>query len=113
MRRFCEQGIRDTALGGSSFELGGGHFVSGKSVGAGLGKRKVHFCCFCRTEVTVGSAVLHFVESVPEHLIMSLLAVQQEVDRFPHRLVVDLPLQVLLHDLGPLFRSNVAEQISA
>ena len=42
---------------------------------------------------------------------MSLLPVEQEVDGFTDLLVVDLAVQVFIDHLGPLLRSDVAEQV--
>ena len=54
-----------------------------KALGPRL-EREIHFCRFGRAEVPVGTAVLHLVKSVPEHLIVGFLPVEQEIDGLPH-----------------------------
>ena len=89
------------------------HLVPGKGVGAGVGEGKIGFRGLCGAEVLVGPAVLDLVEGVPEHLVVGLLPVEEEVDGLPHPLVLDLPVQVLVDHLGPLFGGDVAEKVRA
>ena len=46
--------------------------------------------------------MLDLVKGLPEHGIMSFLAVEQEVDGLLDFFVVDLPVQVFINHLGPL-----------
>ena len=82
---------------------GGLHILAGKGVGAGVGHGKIHLRGFGGAEIPVGAGILHLVEGIPEHLVMSLLTVQQEVNGFPYLLVFNLAVQILVHHLGPLF----------
>lgn len=94
-----------------SIELRCGDLVSSKGIGAGIGEGEIHFRRLGRTKIPVGATVLHLVEGIPEHLVVSLLPVEQEVDGFTDLLVVDLAVQVFIDHLGPLLRSDVAEQV--
>ena len=87
--------------------------LSGKGIRPGVGQGKIHFCGFGCTEITVRAAVLHLVKCVTEHLVVRLLAVEQEVDGFPHALIVNLAVQLFIDHLGALLRRDIAQQIGA
>ena len=89
------------------------HLVPSKGVGTGVGEGKIGLRRPGGAEVPVGPAVLDLVEGVPEHLVVGLLPVEEEVDGLPHPLVLDLPVQVLIDHLGPLFGGDIAEKVRA
>ena len=82
-----------------------------KGIRAWIGHGKIHLCRLGGAKVLVGAALLHLVEGIPEHLVVGFLPVEQKIDGFPHFFIPDLPVQVFIHDLCPLFRRNVAEQV--
>ena len=77
-------------------KFGGVHIVPSESVGAGIRHGKIHLRRFRRAKVPIGAGVLHFVERVPEHLVVGLLPIEEKIDGCPYLLVIDLAVQVLL-----------------
>ena len=74
-------------------KFGGVHIVPSESVGAGIGHGEVHLRRLSRAKVPIGAGVLHFVERVPEHLVVGLLPVEKKIDGCPYLLVIDLAVQ--------------------
>ena len=85
--------------------------LSRKGIGARIGQRKIHFGCFCGSEILIGTGILNLVKGIPEHLVVGLLPVQQEVDGFPYLFIINLAVEIFINHLGPLLRGNVAEKI--
>ena len=68
------------------------YVLSGKGIRARIRHRKIHAGGLGGTEILIGTGILHLVEGIPEHLVVGLLPVQQEVDGLTHLLVTDLPV---------------------
>lgn len=85
----------------------------GESVGTGFRQREIHLCGFGRSKVAVGTGILHLIEGVAEHLIMRLLAIEEEIDSLAHLFVLNLPVKIPTDHLGTLFGRNIGEQICA
>lgn len=64
-----------------SSERRGVCLMIGESVGTGIRQREIHLCGFGRSKVAVGTGILHLIEGVAEHLIMRLLAIEEENNR--------------------------------
>ena len=82
-----------------------------EALAAGPGQVEIDPGVVGGTPVFLGAGVLNAVESLPEHGVVGLLPVEQEVDGLPDPLVVDLVVQVFVNHLGPLFGRDIRQDI--
>ena len=79
----------------------------------GLGHAEIHSCGPCCAEIPVGTGVLNFVESLPEHGVVSLFPIEKKINGFLDLLIVDLAVQILIDNLCSLLGGDVGQQIGA
>ena len=61
-------------------------------MGAGVRQGKIHSGRLGCAEILVGTGILHRIESIPEHLVVGLLTIEQEINGLPYPLVMNLPV---------------------
>ena len=57
--------------------------------------------------------MLDLVKGLPEHGVMRLLSVEQEVDGLLDFFIIDLTVKVFINHLGPLLRGDVGQEVGA
>ena len=101
-----------TGFSPSDFELGGLCLGRVEVLAAGAGQIEIDAGIhgFSPMLLRLGF-ILYLIEGLPEHGIMGLLPVQQEIDGLPHAFIVDLPVQVLVDHLGALLGGDIGEDV--
>ena len=82
-------------------------FACGEGIRTGVREREVHLRRLGSTEVAVRACFLDFIKGVAEHLVVRFLAVKKEIYRFPDLLILYLSVEVLVDNLGTLFRGDI------
>ena len=84
-----------------------------KSVGSGIGHRKIHFCCLGRAEVAVRAGLLYLIEGIAEHLIVGFFTVEEKINGLSDLFVLNLAVEILINHLGSLLERDIGEQVCA
>jgi uncharacterized membrane protein YoaT (DUF817 family) len=84
-----------------------------KGIGSRFGHGEIHFRSFCGTEIPIRSGFLYLIESVTEHLVVCFLAVEKEIDGFPHLFILNLTVEIFVNYFGTLFGCDIGQKIGA